>query len=118
MRRQHLPEVVCGAFTLPPRPSPPPKTNLGLERKKPPECLIISHQRLLTLAVVWHWHQPSCFCLMELSGNGLDPFLPGICLLSTKCPLSPVFIPATSFPALVVPFRKCKKQLLTLVFHY
>lgn len=54
-RRQHLPEIVCGAFTLPP-PSPPPKTNLGLERKKPPECSVqvISHQRLITLAVLWH----------------------------------------------------------------
>lgn len=110
-RRQHLPEVVCGAFTLPP-PSPPPKRNLGLERKKPPECSIqvISHQRLLTLAVVWRWHQPSCLCLVELSGDGLDPFLPGICLLGTKLPLAQVFIPAASSPAVMVPFRKCKSS--------
>lgn len=49
-RRQHLPEVVCRASTLPLPTPPPPKKNLVLERKKPPECSIqvISQQRLQT----------------------------------------------------------------------
>ena len=98
-RRQNLPEVVCRASTLPPpTPPPPTKKNLVLERKKPPECSIqvISHQRLLTLAVVWHWHQPNCLYPMKLpedDGGAWTLSALGAACWALSAPCRGVFVP-------------------------